>query len=417
MNIPTHGVIRLTTSFEPSTGKGTRIAPATYAASQDGSTPAGPAWTPDTPIAHLDNDGAISFHGTGSSVVIESQGSQVTRSESLLWDLRDELSLPGVVIGMGNDDFVETIRAQISKDANFEGLDKDVVLHDYLRSMQVADNSLSSWITPHRHVDGIIREASLTPDGKTIFWHTDDESVSIVKRASVNRPRDLLKIAPNAMIYGYWLSTGAPVLHKLARSYQSDIVGYGVTKATYGANKIPTMQPHSSHMFAREDDGTLKEVAKGGSKPSELLLGSVVSSSQKTAYAQEILGRASISVSGLRANLSKGDLTESEKDAALDALVHIALLGHKLREDQWDIRSGCTLIPEQTFWVAKTPEGDTTLEIPTTSELVSATKDAVSKAQDMGVMGTADDRINLYLSKNHVLSTLSSFGMNTRKNG
>lgn len=275
MNIPESGVISFATKYEPANGPGARIAPATFAEDSAKGHPAGPAFTKDGPALRMSDEGAVKIlDGTEPSVIIESQGSQTTRSENLLWELRDELNLPGVVLRPGDEKLIaEELGKKIPKELS---KDKNYYIEAFMSRLKIHHDQTSSWTLAHRHIDGFIRLASATRDGKSEIWPKRVEPYQQLIEASPHKLRSLLRIAPNAAIYGYWLSSGAPILHKVARSYSHDIVGYGASQVHYGATKSSDLPTASELKFKFSEEGHLQE-AKSGKEASKHLLGTVPS--------------------------------------------------------------------------------------------------------------------------------------------
>lgn len=420
MQFKDNGIIRLTTAYTPAEGEGARIAPATYAGKEkterEPGRAQGPAISDGTATMKLDDNGNIITDGRSRSVVIDSIGSQATRSEQALWNCREELSLPGLVLQEGDKAILEeAVRKKIgdSKANIEETIDFDNLVNFFLNTLNIYNDQSSSWTFPHRHVDGIVRFASSTPDGKTEVWTKNKELKKKLLQASPKDLKTLLEIAPNSAVYGYWLSTGAPINYKVSRSYSYDIIGYGASQINYGSTKIDTL-PTASKKYYKITDGSLREYGekeKGAKEASSLLLGSVPSYSTAHITAESILGKGSILLGQLRALVSQDStLDTAQQEAAFQALAHIALLGHALKEDTWSLRSGCTLIPERTYWTGVYPgQQEEQLEILTVEDLKQETAQAIAKAQNLGVMGNAESRIPLYLSNSLLTVSVAPF--------
>lgn len=416
MEFKENGILHFATSYVPAEGPGARIAPATYAEDKDHNIPAGPAISENAPHSQLNDHGEIIIDGHTRSVVIDSVASQVTRTENALWALREELSLPGIVLREGDTKLIENKIDEKYSDKSL--ISKEDLVDFFLSTVKIYNDESSSWTFPHRHIDGIVRLASSTPDGKTEIWNKDKDIKNRLIQASPRNMRELLKIAPNSAIYGYWLSTGAPINHKVPGSYTNDIIGYGASSINYGTTKISTLPTDSSLTYEMNAQGHLQE-SKKGDKASKLLLGSVPSYSTSHVTTENIIGRGSLSLGQLRAKLRQDrSLSPEEQDVAFQALAHIAVLGHLLKDSEWTLRSGCTLIPETMYWTEITP-GNTknSLDIPTVEEMIQQTKIAVEKAQDMGVLGSKDDIIPIYLSESLLNVSISAFlkGINNKE--
>lgn len=408
MEFKENGILQFATSYVPADGPGAKIAPATYAEDKDHNIPAGPAISENVPHVQLNDHGELIIDGHTRSVVIDSIGSQVTRAENALWELREELSLPGIVLREGDTKLIENKIDEKYSDKSL--ISKEDLVDFFLSTVKIYNDESSSWNFPHRHIDGIIRLASSTPDGKTEIWNKDKDLKNRLIQASPRNMRELLKIAPNSAIYGYWLSTGAPINHKVPRSYSNDIIGYGASSVNYGATKISTLPTDSSLQYEMNAQGHLQE-SKKGDKASKLLLGSVPSYSTSHVTTENIVGKGSLLLGQLRAMLRQDrSLSPEEQDVAFQALAHLAVLGHLLKDSEWTLRSGCTLVPETMYWTEITP-GNTknSLDIPTVDEMIQHTKIAVNKAQDMGVLGSKEDIIPIYLSESLLNVSIPAF--------
>lgn len=413
MQFKDNGIIRLTTAYTPAEGEGARVAPATYAGEEKTGREQGPAISENTTTMKLDDNGNIIADGKSRSVVIDSVGSQATRSEQALWNCREELSLPGLVLQEGDKSLLEeAVRKKLdaSKAKIEETVDFDDLVDFFLTTLNIYNDQSSSWTFPHRHVDGIVRFASSTPDGKTEVWTKDKELKKKLLQASPKDLKTLLEIAPNSAVYGYWLSTGAPINYKVSRSYSYDIIGYGASQINYGATKLDTFPTNSEKRYELID-GSLREKDKASGKASSFLLGSVPSYSTAHITAESILGKGSILLGQLRALVSQDPtLDTAQQEAAFQALAHIALLGHVLKEDTWNLRSGCTLIPERTYWTGIYPgKQEEQLEVLTAEDVKQETAQAIATAQNLGVMGNAESRIPLYLSDSLLAVSVAPF--------
>lgn len=410
------GVIRISTSYVPAEGHGASISPATYAGDEKSGRPAGAAWTESTPMRTLDADGNITLGASKPSVIIDSQASQTTRAENALWELRDELSLPGIVVSEPETDvlkdvfeaaFARALKAgKIS--ANY---DKEALMCDYLTRLNFKADNISSWTLPHRHIDGLIRIATTDSSGNTSkeVWKEKGELYHRMISASPQQLKTLMTLSPNSLLYGFWLASGAPLLHKVARSYSYIISGYGANKVSYGSTKMSTLPTDASLRYVENKEGDLVE-GNSGKRASEMLLGSVPSFSTKNVTAESILGSGAITSGALWANVNKDSSVGMEqKEAAFDALMHLGILGSMATLQQWDLRSGTSLIPERTFFTEITPQGQKSLDFGTFDEFKSETLSAIQRAQELEIFGTAEDREVVYAGKSLATVSASAF--------
>lgn len=429
MDFSHEGIIRFGVEYEPAGGVGSRIAPATYAKDESHGHPAGPAITHDTPVRKMGDNGIDIVPGTrGDCVVIDSVSSQITRSESDLWNrYAEKFSLPGIVLFLGDEDIVtQAIEKELSsKTADVKnGLDVEALVQDFKARLNISSVDshdpapLSSWIFPHRHVDGIVRISALDPEGKKEIWRNKNSDLyNKIISASPHNVERLLNLSPNSALFGFWLSSDAPLLHKVSRSYSYDIVGYGASQVQYGATKISDFPTSAALSYDYNGEGFLEEDPEG-KKASELLLGSVPSFSNAHVTTDHIVGSGSLLLGKLWADLHKdttGKVDEEKREAAFNALCHLGVLSNVLSLQQWNIRSGCSLIPSQIHWESISPTSRTAMDVPTLVELEEETHSAIKKAQDMGIFGTADDREEVFFSKSHATVSASAFVKNLVK--
>ena len=98
-----------------------------------------------------------------------------------------------------------------------------------------------------------------------------------------------------------------------------------------------------------------------------------------------------------------------QKEAAFDALMHLGILGFMATLQQWDLRSGTSLIPEQTFFTEITPQGQKSLDFGTFDEFKLETLGAIQRAQELEIFGTAEDREVVYAGKSLATVSASAF--------
>lgn len=413
MRYTPRGIIQFATSYTPAEGPGARISPSTYAEDAKQGHPAGPAFSPSTPIRTLDEKGNVILGEDAMSVVIDSLQSQITRTENALWDLRDELDLSGIVIREGDENIIKN---EVEKKLKAKKLDKDFSVEDiynhYKENVNLHDDFLSSWTVSHRHVDGNIRLASIDPEGKKEMWKSKnmDGLYGRISRTSSSNMKELLTLSPNLALYGFWLSSGALTRHRESRNYGYEINAYDAHRVYYGATKLSHLPTSSQTQYKRDADGVFRE-AKKGIKPSEALLGSVPAFSTSTVTARNILGTGSLKAGKLWSTLGKDHhITREQREAAFDALMSLAMLGASLAADVWTLRSGCTLIPEESF-VTEIAGAHKTRHLDTldTEVLLDQAKEDIIKAQKVDIFGGAKDREVLYFSPSLASISLDAF--------
>lgn len=267
---------------------------------------------------------------TDPSVVLDSVASQAGRAESALWQHRSELGgLPAFVVSAPDD-----------------------------ANEHVAGMSLSSWQASHRHVDAWFKYAAEHP-GEAPLWkdpNGDGRMKSLLTRInSTSDAREAFAYAPNSLLYGWWLSSGVARLHRQARVYRSEIVGYGARAHHGGATKWDPIPSGKATELSRADFGApvkqkgapVKQKQEDQARPSELGFGLVPGNVTVQGFTCErIAARATVSLSGLRGMRYGSEASEPQRRrAASVALLTLALAGDLLGRQDTLLRSGCDLMP------------------------------------------------------------------------
>lgn len=333
----------------PVAGIGTPVSPPTYAGKEEDPVTGKKiplfAVSDGVPVPQANNDGWYqdlesdpneSGIRRAAQVIIDSVGSQSGRAETALL-ASDALGTPAPGI------FVKGTR--------IEGDSEEVEDVSSLNA-QTADalsHEISTWTAAHREADAWIKFAQ-TPDKKQVWEEGALNDGRVVKdiiiSANPDRGEVLYSFFPNSAIYGYWLSSGTALRHRMPRSYSSQIVGY----AAQGIKSAATMLDDtggasgSSKVEVRQH----RLVSGGKKKPSDVGFGPVPGSPRVHAYSCElILQRATISLATLRRiRFQNSDVQE----AALTVLVLMAMLGHVLANEDGFLRSGCALAVTETKW-------------------------------------------------------------------
>ena len=401
-----------TSDLVPTTGEGSPISPATFAATKDGPFKGGPAITdnvpqrtvdPETGLATVLRDPMTNAPITGTSAPVDTVFAQSTRGENNLWDLAapDKLDLPGITFNVPDEG---TISAAVKKNYNSVIGSKNATPVQTLEAAtEIVTNELkaivptmSSWTLSHRHVDGVIRSAT-DADGNVI-WHDGGDVYNKLAAAGPRNLRDLLLFSPNSVLFGYWAST-LPIRHRLARNFSSTVTGYGARRLLGGSTKS-TPFDISSHLEVNES-GNVSYKGKGTVaeklRPSNWGLGAVpTSGATNQIVCDSIIGDVTVSTAQLRRVLHGSvDLSDEQADSATIALTALGLLAHTLILENGFYRSGCDLIDRSTVWRALNRGGATDLiELPTTSaELIPVVREALDSARKVGAFGSADNRI------------------------
>lgn len=415
--------------YEPTNGAGYPFAPSTYAASTSRTQPneSGPAFTENSVTRTAGKDGFHQILDTDAgpridaSVIVDSVGSQARRDQNALWAQRDILNLPGICLDASSDEsqklveqvFYEQLKAIKGKDkAALEERAKSY-LPGFLDTYKNGDPS--SWTFPHRHADAWLRTA-IDPQTKRPVWAGGDLYEKIISAGPTN-VTPLLMLSPNSLLYGFWLSIGAPIAHKQARSISSEIIGYQAKRMWRSATKgSPYQTTNRSQVFVDSLTGNidLKDglAAKPVDKhsPSHAGFGTIPTSwTNKTVTCVDILGTSTVSFAGLRSAVAQDPhLSQEQRDAAVAALAALGIYGRTLTATDGFLRSGCDLLDVSNVWGVRRrgTAGAERLEIPTDfTELLPIVTETLDHARNLGVFGSKEDRIYLTPSKEGIALT------------
>lgn len=435
------GIVRVS-NLEPIGGAGSAINPSTYPEGNEDKLPAGPAISRNGVIRYLDSDSGtakiLRQRGDGrpilgDSAIISSVGAEATRQENALWNLRDELDLPGIEV-VACDDIVlenvfdecwEKVKKSYGKAASEISERGKEELFKQVR-VAISPVGVSSWTLAHRHTDGIIRlSKDCGVEGSDKERHivatpdSDPNSLySLIARATPTSLSDLLLLSPNSVAYGYWLSTNSTFHARLARSVASEITGYGVNRVSYGAVKGAPWEAHKG-MYTNDDGELVIMKASRGSKrakdlkkPSEIDVSNALSRKSNYITCQTILGTTSISVSNLRNVLKTGGIDPGSIELAINALVSLPILGTLLNLEDGFLRSGTDLIDTESYWTAVKRGSTEKISIPINAkEFFPIAKMVIEEAQNAGVLGTKRRKVEMSerLAKIFVSSYIESF--------
>lgn len=265
---------------------------------------------------------------------------------------------------------------------------------------QALSAEISTWTAAHRQADAWIKFAQ-TPDGKQVWegGHLDDqESVKeLIIAASPANGSLLYSLFPNSALFGYWLSSGTAIRHKMPRSYSSQIVGYGATPIVSASTMMDPNGGASSDSKVSIAGHRLVMDTKG-EKPSKLGFGPVPSSPETRAFSCElILQRATISLANLR-HISFQSI--GQQNAAITALSLMGILGHQLANRDGFYRSSCALTTISSKWGWRYQgRGESEIEdlsLDDIETVEAALKIAIKAAQEQGL--TFRDPIQLTYS-------------------
>lgn len=223
---------------------------------------------------------------------------------------------------------------------------------------------------PHRIADAIFRESRL--DG--VAFRDTPEGRSFVDARPANATA-LLELCPTALIFGVWDSTGprGGLGAKFQRALVSEIVGFRAVSGVRTASRVDPLPIVASVTIYETEDGgwTTNEdeartdekgnaVRRKTGRPSEINLGNVTPDLARDERGNPLPGGVSISHATQTAVVSLpalrrlrfpvDDRADDEKDAAartLLAALAVAAVAYQ-RQDGYDLRSRCLLVPEET---------------------------------------------------------------------
>lgn len=414
--------------YEPINGSGAPIAPVTYAASTSRTQPiaAGPAFNEETVTRTA---GAEGFHQIvetkngaviGSSVIVDSVGSQARRGQNALWAQRDILNLPGICLNASSDEsqklveqvFNEQLKAITGKDKSLEERAR-AYLPGFLDTYKNGDPS--SWTFPHGHADAWLR-TSIDPETGKPVWAGGELYETIIS-AGLTNVTPLMMLSPNSLLYGFWLSIGAPIAHKQARSISSEIIGYDAKRMWRSATKgSPYQTSNRSQLTVDQATGnmTLDDglAAKPDAKksPSHAGFGTIPTSwSNKTVTCADILGTSTVSFAGLRSAVAQDrSLSDEQRNAAVAALAALGIYGRALTASDGFLRSGCDLIDVSNVWGIRRrgTRGAELIDMPNeASDLLPIVTETLDHARELKVFGSKEDRIYLTPSREGIALT------------
>lgn len=345
------GGVVITTPLEPLAGLGAPVKPAVY---EGGTYQVDKRW-----IRAGQELRAV------DAVVIDNVPSQANRLEAALLAHRDKLGLPAI-------------------DLDLSGVPLPVHL----------PSKLSSFQFPHRNADAYLRDAEL--DG-VAFPKTDVGSA--IFEATALDPEALLKWMPQALLYGFWQSHLGKKRQqtKLARSWTSEIVGYGpatLDTKIKGLKGDPVNLSVSDAVEYHEDDqlewsfgSVAKKGRKSGDSLAELGHGQVPVSGGPAGVSFEMVSQQSTgSIPGLRrihARTPEASATARALLLALGVYAHVAAFGQ-----YFTLRSGCDLrIPDSSpaSWRWLGEQGDKELVAPTLEDAADLVAGCAQQANAAGL--------------------------------
>ena len=179
--------------------------------------------------------------------------------------------------------------------------------------------------------------------------------------ANLRNATPLYQLSPTALIFGYWDSTGfGRIGSRVARALTSEIVAIDVHRGVTTSSRLdPTGIENVGNVYRAKQGGwTLDpdkaEKNKQGNpveiRPSQVNLGNVTPSVEQEGGVtmRHALQTTVLSLAGLRRlRFPDGGTQAPRDDAARTVLTALALAAFAYcREDGYDLRSRCMLVPE-----------------------------------------------------------------------
>lgn len=376
----THSAIRCVTKLQPSGGPGSKLFPPTY--------------VPD------DQGGmyALECRRVGDEVVeravlLDSVPSQANRIEEALQRACDEkkLTLPLVTV--------------------------NIPPHGRVTSLEA----------PHRIADAIFRDSEL---GGVPFRESLEGKKFVA--ANTKNATALYELCPTALIFGTWDSTGSSggLGNKFARTLVSEVVGYHAEVGKKTAGRLDPLGIPKIDLLVKKDnpadytvefDATAAPPAgmKKG-KPSEINHGNVAPSlSDGGVTISRAVQTSVLSLPALRRLRfpTNGSTASTTEIAARTVLAALALVGLTLQREQgYDFRSRCQLIPEEepVFELIGATTGDVETFRLASDEAIGLFREAVQAAEQAGVTWRKEP---LELQPSHRLKQLVIKALQSRTAG
>jgi len=219
---------------------------------------------------------------------------------------------------------------------------------------------------PHRIADAIFRDSML--DGKRF---RDSAIGQAFVKANIHNATAILQYCPHALLFGVWDSTGSKggAGNKFQRAVTSEIVGIQAEKGVHTSSRIdPLGITKAAEIFKTKDgDWTLEERQAEKSnkgeptraKPSDFVHGNIPPTIERDEYDRDpIRGGVTIdhavqtavlslpALRRLRFRVREKETPEGNNSArTVLAALALAAMTHQ-REQGYDLRSRCLLIPE-----------------------------------------------------------------------
>ena len=388
---PAISAIVMEDELDPMGGPGKAICPPTYAG-PPGHPKGVPCFavTPDAFVPqrsasgwHHDQERRDGVRRIAQRVVINAVSACADNAETPLYEQQDRLGvrLPAIVLDGSSVD------ASMLNTA-IEDLKRNVSPTQRREIADAMDRSISSWTAGHRIADSWLRYAD-GGEGKQVWADPASPIRDVMSRISHRHGDITYAHAPNAAIFGNWLSAGTAQRHAIPRAYTCEITGYGAHSITRAATKLDRAggATNSARKVALSVAGVSLKAT--GEKPSEAGFGQVPVSPHTRAFQCElILREACLSLKALDRFRYPDDPDRRKARAAKRVYVLLALAGHLMAVEDGFLRSGCDLLVVESRWGwrrhgVRTPEDMT---IPSLDDVATALREAIAEAAAVGLV-------------------------------
>lgn len=390
--------------LEPTTGPNGIISPPTYSGGERNvpnfAISTGPIPAPTDSGWYHDlqrKDGAVR---TEQRVIVNSLAACADNAETPLYRFQERIgvTLPGFVIdanGVSDDEINAAIGRVVkpgrksAKEAETETpTEPSATTRREIR--KALSFRLSSWELAHRTADSWLMYAQ-EPGSTEQVWAGDGDVKRLLLDISHESGDTVYAYAPNAGLFGTWLSSGTALRNRIPRSYSCEIIGYGATDVSRGATKLDPTGGASGGSRLSSSNGSISVTDKG-KEPSKIGFGQVPNDPETRGFHCElILRQASVSLRGLAAFQYRDDPQREKSRAASRVYVLLAMAGHLLAQENGFLRSECDLVTvdEHWGWRQHGRREPLPMTTPTLDEVREALARAVQDAAGVGLVFAA----------------------------
>ncbi len=335
---PEWAAARITATYQPSGGPGSRVFPPTF--------PMGSGDESPYLLEERTRDGAIR-----KAVILDQIPSQANRCEEAIADAwyRDEVQMPML----------------------------------RLVHQGAADFEIIGLSAPHRAFDAYWRDSLL--DGVK-FDRTDIGKA--LQAASLADATALLQYDPGTLVYGGWNSHRKGHQAKFPRLYSSELIGWDPVKGTRKAGRMDPANLTGSRSGAGDDwSYSMAAAKKADSKLSEIGHGNIAPNSAHGGVTITGATRSAVLSLSATRRIHFGSLAATAQNSARALLGAFGLLGDRLafgNAGVW-LRSGCDMVQESEVleWVGR---GDAVEQFTLSpQEALALYAEAVQTAKTAGV--------------------------------